>query len=53
MIWEHMIQFEKLQVSKTMITQLVVDYPCFKEHYKWIAIDLRKQQALATDPKAM
>ena len=29
-----MIQFEKLQVSKTMITQLVVDYPCFKEHYK-------------------
>ena len=34
-------------------TGCLLDYPCFKEHYKLIAIDLSKPQALDTDPKAM
>ena len=40
---------------KEMITKLVVvlDYPCFKENYKMIAIDLSKQQALNPDPRAV
>ena len=33
-------------------TGCLVDYPYFKEHYKKIAIDLRKQQAFDADPKA-
>ena len=33
-------------------TGCLVDYPYFKNH-KMIAIDLSKQQALDTDPKAM
>ena len=28
-------------------------YPYFKEHYKMIAIDLSKQQAVDVDPKAL
>ena len=36
---------EKLLLVKEMITQLVVWY--FKDSYKMIAVDLRKQQALA------
>ena len=38
-----------------MIIQLVVllDYPYFKESWKMIAINLSKQQALDTDPKAI
>ena len=31
----------------------LLDYPYFKEHYKLIAIELRKQQALHGDPKAI
>ena len=31
----------------------MLDYPYFKENYKMIAIDLRKQQALDTDPRAI
>ena len=31
--------------------QLVIDYPYFKDHYKLIAIDLSKQQALDADPR--
>ena len=31
----------------------LLDYNYFKKHYKMIAIDLRKQQALDGDPKAM
>ena len=31
----------------------LLDYPYFKEHYKMIAIDLSKQEALDADPKAM
>ena len=30
-----------------------LDYLHFKEHYKMIAIDLRKQQVLDADPKAI
>ena len=31
----------------------LLDYPYFKEHYKMIAIDLIKQQALDADQKAI
>ena len=31
----------------------MLDYPYFKENYKIIAIDLSKQQALDTDPRAI
>ena len=31
----------------------MLDYPYFKENYKLIAIDLRKQQALDADPRAI
>ena len=36
-----------------MITQLVVCYSYFKDHYKMIAINLSKQQALNADPRAI
>ena len=35
------------------ITGCLLDYLFFKEYYKVIAIDLRKQQALDVDPKAI
>ena len=31
----------------------MLDYPYFKEKYKMIAIDLRKQQVLDADPRAI
>ena len=31
----------------------LLDYPCFKNYYKLIAIDLSKQQKLDADPKAI
>ena len=31
----------------------MLDYPYFKDHYKMIAIDLGKQQALDADPRAI
>ena len=34
-------------------TSCLLDYPYFKEYQKLIAIDLSKQQALDTDPKAI
>ena len=34
-------------------TGYLLDYPYFKDHYKMIAIDLIKQQALDTDPRAI
>ena len=34
-------------------TSCLLDYPNFKNYYKMIAIDLRKQQALEADPKAI
>ena len=30
----------------------MLDYPYFKDSYKMIAVDLRKQQALDADPRA-
>ena len=38
-----------------MITQLVVllDYLLFKEHYKLVATDFSRKQALDADPKAI
>ena len=35
------------------ITVCLLNYNYFNNHYKMIAIDLRKQQALDADPKAM
>ena len=34
------------------ITSCLLFYPYFSEHYKMIAIDVNKQQALNADPKA-
>ena len=34
-------------------TGCLLDYPYFKDHYKMIAIDLSKQQALDTDPRTI
>ena len=34
-------------------TSCLLDYPNLKEYYKLIAIDLRKQQKLDADPKAI
>ena len=34
-------------------TGCLLDYPDFKNHYKMIAIDLSKQQALDADPRAI
>ena len=31
----------------------LLDYPYFKDHYKMIAIDLSKQQALDANPRAI
>ena len=36
-----------------MHSWLFIDHSYFKEHYKLIAIDWIKQQALDTDPKAI
>ena len=33
-------------------TSCLMDYNCFKNYYKMIEIDLRKQQALDADPEA-
>ena len=46
-----MIACKRFQLVKEMIAQLVLYCPFFKEHYKMIAIDLSKQQALHADPK--
>ena len=32
---------------------MFVDYSYFKDHYKMIAVDLSKRQALDADPKAI
>ena len=34
-------------------TGFLLDYPYFKDSYKIIAVDLRKQQVLDTDPRAI
>ena len=52
-----MITFERSQLVKEMITQLVVycllHYNYFSNYHKMIAIDLSKHQALDADPKAI
>ena len=35
------------------ITGCLLDYNCFRNYYKMIAIDLSKQQAFDADPKAI
>ena len=34
-------------------TDCLLDYPCFKNYYKMIAIDLSTQQVLDADPRAI
>ena len=34
-------------------TGCLLDYAYFKDHYRLIAVDLTKQKALDTDPRAM
>ena len=34
-------------------TGCLLDYPCFKDSYKMIGVDLNKQQALGADPRAV
>ena len=34
-------------------TGCLLDYSYFKDHYKMLAIDLRKQQALDADPRSI
>ena len=48
-----MITFEKLWQVMEMITQPVVQFFYFKNHYKMIAIDLSKQQPPDADPKGI
>ena len=50
-----MMTFDKLQLVQEMTyrTGCLLDYPYFKDYCKMIAIDLSKQQALDTDPKAI
>ena len=47
-MYKHMITFEKLRT-----TGCLQDHNSSKNHYKMIAIDLSKQQALDADPKAI
>ena len=35
------------------ITGYLLNYNCFKKYYKFIAIDLSKQQKLDANPKAL
>ena len=50
-----MITFEKFQRDQRddYITGCLLDYNYFKKYYKMIAINLSKQQALDSDPKAI
>ena len=50
-----MIILEKLQIGQedNYTTGCLLNYKYFKKYYKMIAIDLRKQQALDADPKAI
>ena len=47
-MYKHMITFEKLRTTGSL-----QDHNSSKNHYKMIAIDLSKQQALDADPKAI
>ena len=50
-----MMKLEKLQENKEMITQqdILLNYAYFKDNYKLIAVDLRKQKELDSDPRAI
>ena len=50
-----MMKLEKLQENKEMITQqdVLLNYAYFKDNYKLIAVDLRKQKELDSDPRAI
>ena len=51
---KHMKIFEKLQLVKEIITlQLIGSSYLKKKYYKMIPIDLSKQKALNSDPKAI
>ena len=50
--------YEKIRKTVTgqredYTTGFLLDYSCFKDNYKMIAIYLRKQQALDADPRAI
>ena len=47
-MYKHMITFEKLRTTGSL-----QDHNSSQNHYKMIAIDLSKQQALDADPKAI
>ena len=55
MIYEHMKTFQRLQLVKEIIIQLVVNYVILiPKNTSWFKIiDLSKQQALDADPKAI
>ena len=46
-------KIEKMVQVKKMTTGCLLDYSYFKDHYKMIAIDLSKQQALHADRRAI
>ena len=50
-----MITFERFQLVKKnhCTTRCLLGYFDFKEHYKLIETDLRKQEKLDVDPKAI
>ena len=50
-----MMAFEISQLVKwdDYTTSSLLDYNCSNNYYRLIAIDLRKQKALDTDPKAI
>ena len=50
-----MMKLEKYQLDKVMYntTGCLLDYAYFKDNYKLIAADLRKQKALDADPRAI
>ena len=55
---DNLITYDNIQKIGTSqgdyyTTDFVLDYPYFKNYCKMIVIDLSKQQALYTDPKAI
>ena len=44
---------EEWLLVKEMTIQWLLDYIYFKNYYKMIAVDLKKQQALDPDPKVI
>ena len=48
-------EFKKVMIGKgeDYTTGSLLDYYCFNEHYKLVAVDLSKQKELDADPKAI